>query len=104
MPFIFFAPAAFLPGLRVTVPSAFSSAPSALSLIFGFLLVLATPAPVVLFLVVAFLAAGLRVVVVALGLRSGIVETAAATRGLELPVEARVAAIVTEVLRLRSTL
>ena len=100
MPFIFLVPAAFLPGLRVRVPSTFSSAPSALSFTFGFLLVFVTPAPVVLFLVVAFLVVGLRVVVVDLGLRSGVVEMAAATRGLELPVEARVAAIVMVVIEI----
>lgn len=86
-------PAAFFPGLRVTFPSAFSSAPSTLSLIFGFLLwcvagarFFVTPAPVVLFGAALF-------VPVALRFRSGVVEIDATTRGLELPVDARVAAM-----------
>jgi len=54
----------------------------------------ATPAPVVLFFGAAFFVVGLLVVVVVLRLRSGVVEMAAATRGLELPVAARVEAIV----------
>lgn len=100
VPLIFFAPAAFFPGLFVIVPSAFSSAPSTLSLRCGCLLwlvfgarFLVTPAPVVLFLVVVGLLVAVVEVAVALRLRSGVVETAAAMRGLELPVEARVEAI-----------
>lgn len=50
-----------------------------------------TPAPVVDFFVVAFLVPVL--VVVDLRVRSGVVEMDGRTRGLELPVEARVAAI-----------
>lgn len=90
MPRIFFVPAAFLPGLRVTVPSAFSSAPLTLSVTVAFLLwwvlgalFLVTPAPVVDFLVVDLLEAGFVVVVVDLRLRSGVVEIDGKTRGLE---------------------
>lgn len=55
---------------------------------------LVMPAPVVvLFLVVVGFLVAVVEVVVALRLRSGVVETAAAMRGLELPVEARVEAI-----------
>lgn len=50
-----------------------------------------TPAPVVDFLVADFLVPAL--VVVDLRWRSGVVEMAGRTRGLELPVDARVAAI-----------
>lgn len=45
------------------------------------------------FLVTDFFVAGLVVVVVDLRLRSGVVEMEGRTRGLEWPVEARVAAI-----------
>lgn len=52
-----------------------------------------TPALVVDFLAVAFLVVGFVTVVVDLRFRSGVVEIDGSTRGLEWPVEARVAAI-----------
>ena len=90
VPFIFFVPAAFLPGFRSTVPVAFSTAPSTLSLIVGLLFFaagarfLVTP-PVALALVLE--------VPVVVRLRVGSVETVSKTRGLAFPVAPRVWAI-----------
>ena len=81
VPLIFFVPAVFLPGLRSTVPTSFSAAPSTLSLIDGLRLWCVagarfwTPAPVFLVMV---------------RLRDGEVEIDCKMRGLELPVAERV--------------
>ena len=86
-------PAAFLPGFRSTSPLIFSTAPLTLSPSVAFFL-----RPAVLFLVVAgletrpvFVVLGPRLLVV---LRDGAVSTVAWIRGLVMPEEPRVCAIV----------
>ena len=107
VPLTCFVPAAFFPGFFSTFPFTFSTVPSTLSLTLGFFFVTVgfgfATRPVAVFFAAGFLVVDvvlvvvlvLRLVVVpVLGLRVGAVLMVGMMRGLELPVAARVEAIV----------